>query len=453
MVNVTRTTDEILTDWRSVAAIIGFAGILGTAAAAMVVVTLVRQFRTYESLTQALAERAEAVLAREQAEGLLHQSQKLEAVGKLTTGIAHDFNNLLTTMIGNLEFLKHETKEPTTERRVQAIQKAVDRAASLTEQLLAFSRKQRLLPEAVDLNELIGNMTDMLGSSLGDSIRIELALSSDLWRALVDRVQIELVLLNMAINARDAMEAGGVLTIATDNVSAGVPALAGDPPQGDYVLITISDTGTGMTEDVLERAFDPFFTTKPPGRGTGLGLSQAYGTVHQLGGTIRIDTKLGIGTTVRIYLPRVDAAAAEQPSPPAHAAVPLDHRPIRVLVVDDDAGVRDVTAEMLQVLDFMVTEAESGKEALDLLAADASIDVMVVDFAMPELNGTEVASYARRIRPDLPVVFVTGFADVDSLAGEDWVLQKPFHQDELAAKIGLALAEGSRRALNAEPLS
>jgi signal transduction histidine kinase len=440
VVNVTRTLNEILADWNRLAMMIAAAGALVTAAAVLVVLTLARQFATYERLSHALAEKSEAVLARKEAEGQLHQAQKLDAVGKLTTGIAHDFNNLLTAMVGNLEFLRRDIQSPTIERRVSAIQKAADRAATLTGQLLAFSRKQHLFPEPVDLNRLIGNMADMLRSTLGTTITIELSLHKHPWRAFVDSTQIELVLLNLAINARDAMPAGGVLAISTDNVAVGQPIAAGEPPAGEHVLITVRDTGAGMTDDVRLRAFDPFFTTKPPGKGTGLGLSQAYGMVRQSGGSIQIDSAPGHGTTVRIYLPRSETATSrEGPIVPAAGARMPHSRPGKVLVVDDDSSVRSTVSEMVQDLGFTVLEADGGHRALDLLAGDAQIDLVVMDFAMPELDGAEVARRARQTRPDLPVVFVTGFAEVESLQGEEWVLQKPFCQETLATKLHLAL--------------
>ncbi len=453
VVNVTRTVDELLSDWRHTSSIIGIAGALCVGAVGLVCWALARQFGTYERLTHALGEKAEAVLARERAEGQLYQSQKLDAVGQLTTGIAHDFNNLLTAIMGNLEFLSLDALSPRTERSLNAIQQAVDRAATLTGQLLAFSRRQHLSPQAVDLNRLIGNMTEMLRSTLGGTIRIDLALRPDPWQALVDPVQIELVVLNLAINARDAMPAGGVLTISTDNVSLGEPAQSGEPPAGDHVMIAVGDTGTGMTDDVLAHAFEPFFTTKPPGKGTGLGLSQVYGMVQQSGGGIRIETAVGRGTTVSIYLPRIEAAAETAASPELTAPAALEHRPALVLVVDDDVGVRETVAEMVGSLGFSVVEAESGQRALDLLASDGRIDLVVTDFAMPELNGADMARRARQMRPDLPVVFVTGFADVEALRGEEWVLQKPFRRDALAAKLRLALPAQATAPLGADQVS
>jgi signal transduction histidine kinase len=441
MVNVTRTLDEILAGWRRIAIMIGVAGALITVATVLVVWTLARQFATYESLTRALAEKSEAVLARKEIEGQLHQAHKLEAVGKLTTGIAHDFNNLLTAMVGNLEFLRRDAQSPAMERRVSAIQKAVDRATTLTGQLLAFSRKQHLFPDSIDLNRLIGNMAGMLRSTLGSTITIELKLHEHPWRAFVDRAQLELVILNLAINARDAMTAGGVLTIATDNVVVGRPVSAAEPPEGQHVLITVHDTGSGMTDDVLLRAFDPFFTTKPPGKGTGLGLSQAYGMVRQSGGGIQIGSAPGRGTTVKIYVPRskINARKGGPVVSPTGAKM-SPSRPGKVLVVDDDSSVRGTVSEMVQDLGFIVLEADGGHRALDLLAGDEQIDLVVMDFAMPELNGAEVARRARQTRPDLPVVFVTGFAEVESLQGEEWVLQKPFRRESLATKLQLALA-------------
>ena len=445
VVNVTRTLDVVLADWRRVAVIIGVAGALVITAAALVVWALVRQFGAYESLGRALAETAEAVLARKAAEDQLHQARKLEAIGKLTAGVAHDFNNLLTPIVGNLEFLSRDLQGARMERRIQAIQNAVDRAATLTGQLLAFARKQHLFPDTVALNQLIENLAEMLRTTLGSTIRIELALCENPWPAVVDPVQIELVLLNLAINARDAMPQGGVLTIRTDNVRMGT-ASKGDDPSGDqsdqeYVEVTVADTGTGMTEEVLSQAFDPFFTTKPPGQGTGLGLSQAYGTVQQSGGSIDIASTPGKGTVVRIYLPRSQAPAVPAPAtvrPPA--AQDSVRRSGKVLVVDDDDSVRETVSEMVHELGFTVIEAGGGLQALDLLAGDRGIALVVMDFAMPELNGAEVARRARRIRPDLPVIFVTGYAEVESLKGESWVLQKPLRQEALASKLQLALS-------------
>ena len=454
VVNVTRTVDEVLSDWRQTSSVIGVAGALCALAVGLVVWALARQFGTYETLSRALGEKAEAVLARERAEGQLYQSQKLDAVGQLTTGIAHDFNNLLTAIMGNLEFLNFETKSPRTERSLAAIRQAVDRAATLTGQLLAFSRKQHLSPEAVDLNGLIGNMTEILRSTLGGTIRIELALRPDLWCALVDPVQIELVVLNLAINARDAMPTGGILTIATDNIATGCPTPSGEPSPGDHVLITVGDTGTGMTEEVLARAFDPFFTTKPPGKGTGLGLSQVYGMVQQSGGDIRIETEVGRGTIVRIYLPRIQAATDEMPRPAVPApSTAADAGPALVLIVDDDASVRETVAEMVGSLGFSVIAAESGHQALELLAAEPRIDLVITDFAMPELNGAEVARRVRQARPGLPVIFVTGFADIESLRGEEWVLQKTFRRDGLAAKLRLAIPGQAGTAVGADQVS
>ena len=452
VVNVTRTTDDVLLDWRRLAAIVALAGGLCAVAIGLMVWALARQFGTYERLTNALNETAEAVLARERVEGQLHQSQKLEAVGQLTTGIAHDFNNLLTAIVGNLDLLRQDMQSPTAERRLSAIERAADRAATLTGQLLAFSRKQRLSPEAVDLNGLISSMTEMLRSTLGGTIRIELALRDQLWQALVDRVQIELVLLNLAINARDAMPTGGVLRISTDNVKFTAPGSSGQPSAGDHVLIAIGDTGSGMTAEVLARAFDPFFTTKEPGKGTGLGLSQAYGVVQQSGGSIRIETAEGKGTIVRIYLPRIEAAAgaAAASEAPTPAAEPADRQPTKVLIVDDDESVRVAISEMVTSLGFKVIQGENGHLALDRLAADGQIGLVIMDFAMPELNGAEVARRAREIRPDLPIIFVTGFADVESLAGEAWVLAKPFRRDSLAAKLETALSNRPGSAVAAQ---
>ncbi len=439
VVNVTRITDDVLADWRRVAFIVFVAGALCTAAVLLVVWALARQFATYERLSRALSERAAAVLAREQAEIQLFQSQKLEAVGQLTTGIAHDFNNLLTAIIGNLDFLRCRGSDPETERYLGAIERSADRAANLTSQLLAFSRKQRLSPEAVDLNALIHNMSEMLLSTLGGTVRIELDLAEGLWPIFVDRVQIEMVVLNIAINARDAMPGGGLLTIRTENI----PERSGGDPAGDHILVTIADTGAGMTQEVLARAFDPFFTTKPPGKGTGLGLSQSYGLVQQSGGSIRLDSTPGAGTTVRIALPRLRAAGAAEP-PAMLPVADATSRAATVLVVDDDEEVLATVAGMVGSLGCAVLSARSGATALERLAERPEVALAIVDFAMPEMDGVALARAARSLRPGLPIVFVTGFADLESLRGEAWILQKPFHREALGRILEQALATRTR---------
>ncbi|MBP1475194.1 PAS domain-containing protein [Frateuria sp. MAH-13] len=380
---------------------------------------------------------------RERVEATLRQMQRLEAVGQLTSGVAHDFNNLLTIVLGNLDLIEMTVDEPKVRRRLELMRQAALRGATLTSQLLAFSRRQRLEPKVVDLNGTVQGMSELLRSTMGGSVAVAAHLQPGLWSALVDPTQIELVILNLAINARDAMPVGGSLTIETANATlAGEPRQPGEPAAGDYVAISVTDTGTGMSEEVRARAFEPFFTTKSVGKGSGLGLAQVLGFAEQSGGGVRIESRPCAGTTVRVYLPRAQAGAAitELASDHHTPAEPLAQRRV-ALLVDDDCAVRDVTAARLRQLGFDVLEAGSGGAALDLLDRSPQVDLLVADFAMPGMNGVEVAQQARARRPDLPVLFVTGYADQTALAGvgEERVVQKPFRNDELERKVRAVL--------------
>lgn len=440
-VNVTRARFEVLTGWRRDAMIIGLVGILCSVVVLLLVIALDRQFRAYETVSHAMAERAEAISARNRVEDQLRQAQKLEAIGQLTSGVAHDFNNLLTSIIGNLELLQYRRGSlQSREAWIGGIRQAAERAVKLTRQLLAFSRKQRLMPRAVDVNEIVSGMEDLLASTLGGTVALKAELSPNLWPALIDRTQIELVILNLAINARDAMDGSGLLRITTRNVSIDTVGSPGAPSPGDYVAVSVIDIGAGMTADVLARAFDPFFTTKEPGNGSGLGLSQVYGVAHQSGGGVEIRSTLGEGTMVTIYLPRTVAEAAPvpiilpvQPSETAHDKV--------VLLVDDDTGVRSVTVSILKEFGYAVISASSGAEALALLADAPQVDLLLVDFAMPNMNGAEVATRARAMRPGIIVVFVTGYAEASQLVDEKWMILKPFRARDLSGKLALALNE------------
>ncbi|MDO9249384.1 MAG: response regulator [Phenylobacterium sp.] len=376
---------------------------------------------------------------REKVEAALRQAQRLEAVGQLTSGVAHDFNNLLTVVLGNVRQLAKAEADPTTLRRLDMMEQAAQRGAKLTAQLLAFSRRQKLEPQLVNLNQTVESMRDLLQSTMASHARIETELDCDLWGAMIDPTQIELVILNLAINARDAMEVGGVLTVGTANVTLGQPRRAEEPPPGDYVMVAVSDTGTGMSSEVLAKVFEPFFTTKAVGKGSGLGLSQVFGLAKQSGGGVRIDTAPGEGTSVKVYLPRCDDMAAPRALPP-EAPRGIDGRPV-VLLVDDDSAVREITAGMLDELGYCVVEAGSGGAALETLQQRPDIDLMLLDFAMPGMNGAEVAREAITRRPHLPIVFVTGYADVEALAhaGEAGVIQKPFEDHELASKLRAVL--------------
>ncbi|BAQ49076.1 MULTISPECIES: response regulator [Methylobacterium] len=420
-----------------------------------------------ESLEQRVAERtrelAEAntalqhqIAERERIEDALRQAQRLEAVGQLTSGVAHDFNNLLTVIAGNIEFLERAVFDDRSRRRLEMMRGAAERGARLTAQLLAFSRRQKLEPVPVQLNRTVASMRDLLQSSMGGSSRIEMTLQPDLWPALVDATQIELIILNLAINARDAMAVGGCLTIETANVRlTSPPARVEEPNPGEYAMVAVSDTGTGIPAEVLARVFEPFFTTKEVGKGSGLGLAQVYGFAKQSGGGVRIDTRVGEGTSVRVYLPRAAGEAALHELRPALADVSLarDASDKRVvLVVDDDSAVRDITTTRLAEAGYAVREAGSGLAAIQALEADAAVDLAVLDFAMPGMNGVEVATVIRSRWPAIQILFVTGYADHTALSqvdvgGDDRVVQKPFRGEDLERKVASILERRPRLTL------
>ncbi|HEY2137542.1 MAG TPA: ATP-binding protein [Xanthobacteraceae bacterium] len=386
---------------------------------------------------------------RERVESTLRQMQRLEAVGQLTSGVAHDFNNLLTVVLGNIGFLERGLAasgiDGKLSQRLGYMRTAAERGAKLTDQLLSFSRRQRLEPRSLDLNEAIAGMRDLLQSTMGGSIHIETMLKHGLWSALVDPTQLELAVLNLVINARDAMEVGGTLRVEIENVTLGPARFPEEPPAGDYVAIRVSDTGTGMPEDIRAKVFEPFFTTKGPGKGSGLGLSQVLGFAKQSGGGVRIDSRLGEGTAVYIYLPRAGHERVDERPVAARISAAGAFTGASILLVDDDNAVREVTRAMLHELGYAVLEAGSGGAALDVLGREPKIDLIIVDFAMPGMNGAEVARQVQIKRPTLPILFVTGFADRSGLAGvdESRILAKPFVYDELASKVRLSLAGGA----------
>jgi PAS domain S-box-containing protein len=407
-----------------------------------------------EALERGIAERTAELAAtnrqlstqieeRERVEDTLRRMQRLEAIGQLTSGVAHDFNNLLTVVLGNVDMVELAAiKLGGDERMLQRLGRmrtAAERGAALTAQLLAFSRRQRLESRATNLNETVEGMRDLLQSSMGGSVKLDIRLQPDLWPALVDPTQIELIILNLAINARDAMEVGGSLLVETANVTLGDPIQPEEPGAGNYVMVAVTDDGTGMTPEVLAKAFEPFFTTKEVGKGSGLGLPQVFGFARQSGGGVRIDTALGFGTTVRVYLPRSmeEATAIEPRQTVVETADRACTEGKRILLVDDDAPVRDVSASMLRALGCLVDEAGSGGAALEQLGSQGNYDLLVVDFAMPGMNGAELAAAAARGWPTLPVLYVTGFADLSSIAGvsEENIVQKPYHSEELQRKV------------------
>lgn len=382
---------------------------------------------------------------REKAESVLRQMQRLEAVGQLTSGVAHDFNNLLTVIMGNLGFLEREMvgagMNGKSVQRLSWMRNAAQRGAKLTDQLLSFSRRQRLLPKTLDLNETLAAMRDLIESTIGGSVQIETEFGEDLWPAVVDPTQLELAVLNLAINARDAMEVGGLLRISTQNVRLESSSVPEEPPAGDYVAICVSDTGTGMSDDVRRKVFEPFFTTKEIGKGSGLGLSQVLGFAKQSNGGVRIDSIPGKGTNVYIYLPRTEGRERHDSAPLPVQTTSNFHAQGNVLLVDDDKPVRDVVAAMLHDLGYRVHEFGSGGAALEFIDTGGAVDLIVMDFAMPGMNGAEVARRARVMRPELPILFVTGFADRSALMElqDVQVIGKPFTRQELGEKVRIAL--------------
>jgi PAS domain S-box-containing protein len=381
---------------------------------------------SFEDISQELA-----------AEERLLRAQRMEAVGQLTGGVAHDFNNLLTAVMGNIELLGQRLKDGTERTLVDNAMRAATRGALLTNQLLAFSRRQRLEAKPLDLNSVVEGMAGMLHGTLGGLVQVEARLKAGVWAALADQTQIEMVILNLVLNARDAMPLGGSIVIETDNADVTSPDSAEGPPPGSYVTVTVTDPGTGMPPDVLARVFEPFFTTKEPGKGSGLGLPQALGVLKQLGGGIAIRSRPGAGTGVTIYLPRTTeqpaTSAAGRGSP--RSAAGNQH----VLVIDDDPDVRQATVAMLHSLDCRVEEFASAAEALEWLSAGNSADVALIDFAMPGMNGVELAGQIHSLRPAMGVAIITGYADADRLPAIEWlagILRKPFSVDELAALVG-----------------
>jgi PAS domain S-box-containing protein len=388
------------------------------------------------------AEKAAAERLKAAEEALL-QSQKMEAVGQLTGGIAHDFNNLLTGIVGSLDLLQTRLNQGRTDnvaRYINAAMTSANRAAALTHRLLAFARRQPLIPEGVDVNQLVVSLEDLLRRTIGESIDLEIAASDNLWCTLCDPNQLESALLNLAINARDAMPDGGKLVISTANarlgsVTADTPALS----PGDYICIAVSDTGVGMSAEVAARAFDPFFTTKPIGQGTGLGLSMIYGFARQSNGHVTIDSKLGRGTSVRLYLPRHDGGATAQQVSAAIAAGAASTGET-VLVVEDEAVVRGVILEMLSDQGYRTLEAIDGPSGLRILRTRQRIDLLVTDVGLPGINGRQLADQARETRPGLKILFITGYAE--SVAMSEGFLEegmemitKPFELDNLSRRI------------------
>lgn len=375
-------------------------------------------------------------------EGQLRQAQKMEAVGQLTGGVAHDFNNLLTVIIGNLELIGERlNQQPELRDLVNRAVTAADRGTTLTRSLLAFARKQTLAPEIIDLSHFVDEMTDLFRRSLGEAINVEFIRSGGLWKCEADPGQLQNALLNLVINARDAMPKGGKLTIESANVRLDDHYAVANPEvrPGQYVMLAVTDTGEGMPPTVIARAFDPFFTTKKSGKGSGLGLSMVYGFVKQSGGHVKVYSEPGHGTTVKIYLPRTTGSgAAPEPAPPPLEAVPAG---ATIIVVEDDPDVRDLTVNMLTTLGYDVAAAEDGARALALLPTLPRVDLVLCDVVLSgELNGREVAERIVAERPKVKVLFMSGYTEnaiVHSgrLSPNVELIQKPFHKHDLAYKI------------------
>jgi len=409
-----------------------------------------------EQLEQAVRERTQELweanqalkqeaAEREAAEAQLRQVQKMEAVGQLTGGIAHDFNNMLAVVVGGIDLALRRLNGPRREvmMHLNNAMEGATRAAALTRRLLSFARSEPLLPERVDPSELIRGMSDLLDRTLGERIVMDFDVSSDAWPTYVDPHQLENAIVNLAVNARDAMEGEGRMRIATDNVTLAASEV-GDVRAGQYVRISVTDTGCGMPPDVLDRAFEPFFTTKPVGKGTGLGLSQIFGFAHQSGGEVGIESEVGRGTTVSIYLPRTEAAAPVRLHP---AAQRIDNADLhvagaRILLVEDDPRVRVATVGALEDLDYEPVACGSGAEAIELFNAGA-FDLVITDVIMPEMTGPELIRFLKQNSArDFAVLFVTGYVgegESDDLRSHE-LLRKPFTVGALASAVAAALA-------------
>ncbi len=394
----------------------------------------------FAKITRDITEKREAQQALETAREALFQSQKIESVGQLTGGIAHDFNNMLAGIIGALNLLDRRIKAKRydeTEKYVVAALDAANRAASLTSRLLAFGRRQSLDIKPVNVANAVRSIRAMVASGMGENITIEMSFADESLLALADLHQLESAILNLALNARDAMADGGTLTFATKHARIGAE-MRGELEAGDYVVLTVADTGTGMTADVMEKAFEPFFTTKPSGAGTGLGLSMVYGFVKQSGGHVRIESVEGLGSTITLYLKQAPADADNE-APNARSGAPEGRGEV-VLVVEDDRHVRMLVMDVLEELGYSAKEAPDANSAIPILESSQRIDLLISDVGLPGLNGRQLADIARLHRPGLRVLFLTGYAAhaavrADFLAQGMDLMTKPFELDALAAKI------------------
>ncbi|MGV3572568.1 MAG: PAS domain S-box protein [Ramlibacter sp.] len=385
-----------------------------------------------------------------QAQEALRQAQKMEAVGQLTGGIAHDFNNLLAAISLSLEMLRKpdvQADRTALRKYLDTAQASVKRGATLTQRLLAFSRRQTLDPRPADASQLVAGMEELVARAVGPAVRVLVTGGDGLWQVNVDGPQLENALLNLCINARDAMPGGGTLEIATANRHLdAAQARAHDMPPGDYVVVAVTDTGTGMPPDVAARVFDPFFTTKPLGQGTGLGLSMVYGFVRQSGGQVTVDSALGRGTTMSMYFPRHLGAALHVPEASLLAEPAADGDGEVVVVIDDEEPIREVVAEVLGLAGYRVLQAADGPTGLKLLQAQPRVDLLVTDVGLPGgMNGRQGADAARAVKPDLRILFITGYAENAAVGNGNLetgmgILTKPFDIASLARKVESLLA-------------
>jgi PAS domain S-box-containing protein len=403
----------------------------------------------FAKVTRDITERLETQRKLKTVQEQLAVSQKMEAVGQLSGGIAHDFNNLLMIVIGNLETARHQSlKTPTNPALNRALTNAMrgaQRAAALTGRLLAFSRRQALEPKPIDINKFLAGATDFLQRSLGERIQIETVGAAGLWQVEVDPNQLEAALINLAINARDAMPNGGKLTLEGANIYVDQEYAELNPelPTGQYVVVCVSDTGSGMAPDVLEHAFEPFFTTKELGHGTGLGLSQVYGFVKQSGGHIKIYSEVNQGTTVKIYLPRLLGNSVDEASELDDVVIGSEEAE-SILLVEDDSDLRTYLADVLRDLNYSVVAAPSAEAAREVLRSGRAIDLLLTDIIMPGANGRDLAQEAQRLRPEIRVLYMTGYsrnAVVHQGRLDEGVdlLQKPVSQAQLAMRVRTAL--------------
>jgi PAS domain S-box-containing protein len=410
----------------------------------------VEERRYFTGMIHDLSDRKHVEEALRETERRLAQAQKMEAVGQLTGGIAHDFNNLLLVITGNLELLEGRVDGDEVLALLKEAQDAAGLGARLTDQLLTFARQRQLDPQVVQLNDLVIGTTDMLRRTLGEHISLSTSLAPDLWETRADPGRFQSAIVNLAVNARDAMRKGGTLIVETRNATLEVDHFGVDPELkgGDYVQLSVSDTGVGMPPEVRDRAFEPFFTTKEKGRGTGLGLAMVYGFVKQSGGYATIYSEVGHGTTINLYLPRVGASAMEQTASQGTGDTAPKARGV-ILVVEDDERVRRLTVSRLKMIGYQVVEARDGPEALSVLESGAHVDLVFTDMIMPGgMSGREVVNAARALRPGVKVLLTTGYAEdlarLEELERERLkVLRKPYRQGNLVMALREVFADTS----------